>query len=152
MKEIDTNDVTVLTIEKVINLGIEFKDEVCYSGQVFNKPMEEGGIPITGLIYERNINGTLAYYSFYENGIPHGVTVEFYKSGNGRAHKYMENGTITGRSISWFDNGEIKSIGEYKYGFIIQYKEWDDNGMLLKEKQEPTDFEKEMIIKYDLES
>ncbi|MCR2803392.1 toxin-antitoxin system YwqK family antitoxin [Paenibacillus soyae] len=111
--------------------------------------MEEGGTAVIGLLYEKYPNGTLAYYSYYENGIPHGVTVEFYRDGKVKEHKYMENGTIAGKSISWHENGNIKAIAENKYGFKVHYREWDENGSLIKEKQEPTAFEQEMITKYD---
>ncbi|MEH7110365.1 toxin-antitoxin system YwqK family antitoxin [Bacillus sp. JJ1764] len=156
MEKLNINDLNIMTKEEVVNLGIEFTDDICYSGQygdqVFDKPMEEGGAAITGILYEKNPNDTLAYYSFYENGIPHGVTVEFYQNGKVREHKYMEKGTITGRSISWFDSGKIKSVIDYKYGFRLHSREWDENGNLIKVKQEPTAFEKEMITKYDLEA
>lgn len=156
MDIVNINQLNILTIPEILNIGIEFTDEVCYSGrygeQVFNKPMEEGGGAFTGLLYEKYPNGTLAYYSFYENGIPHGVTVEYYQNGNVKEYKCMVKGTISGKSISWFESGEIKSVAENKYGFKLCFQEWNKSGKLIKEKQEPTDFEKEMIAKYEQES
>lgn len=156
MEEINTNELNILVYSEVVNLGTEFIGEVCYSGeygeQVYNKPMEKGGTVISGLLYERYPNDTLAYYSFYENGIPHGVTVEFYRNGQLKEYKYMEKGTIDGKNILWFESGVVKLIAENKYGFRLHYLEWDESGNLIREKQEPTTFEKKMIEKYDLES
>ncbi|MFF2484297.1 toxin-antitoxin system YwqK family antitoxin [Paenibacillus sp. NPDC058071] len=153
MEEKKMNELNILTASEVMELGIEFIEDVCYSGeygqQVFNKPMEEGGTAITGLLYEKRANGALAYYSFYENGIPHGVTVWFYQSGKVREHTNMERGTTTGRSISWFESGKVKSVTEKKYGFKVYGREWDENGNSIEVKNGPTDFEKIMITKYD---
>ena len=45
-----------LSQEIVLERGIEFNGEVCYSGefgqQVCTKEVEDGGIPINGIIYE----------------------------------------------------------------------------------------------------
>lgn len=156
MAQISINDLNILKASEVIELGIEFAEDVCYSGdygeQVFNKPKEEGGTPISGLLYEKYSNDKLAYYSAYENGILHGVTVEFYRSGKVREYKLMEKGVVTGKSFSWFESGKVKSIAESKFGFKIHYQEWDEDGTLMKIKQEPTSFEKEMISKYNLEA
>ena len=155
MEELNMSNINIMTMDEVINQGIEFTDEICYSGQygeqVFDKAMEDGGVPITGLLYEKNRGNSLAYYSFYENGIPHGVTVEFYESGKVREYKNMDKGTISGRCVTWFENGKIKSLAYYKYGFKIFSEEWNEEGNLIKVKKEPTDFEKEMIAKYDSE-
>lgn len=52
----------------------------------------------------------------------------------------------------WFESGAVKLIAENKYGSGLHYLEWDESGNLIREKQESTPFEKEMIEKYDLES
>ncbi|MCM3700718.1 hypothetical protein [Paenibacillus macerans] len=55
------NEISFLTEEEVLLNGIEFTGDVCFSGefgdQVFDKPMEEGGKPITGLVFEKYNNG-----------------------------------------------------------------------------------------------
>ncbi|WP_340398980.1 hypothetical protein [Paenibacillus sp. FSL H8-0079] len=52
-------DYNLLSIEEVLLEGIEFEGEVCFSGkygqEVFDKPIEDGGHPISGLLYERYI-------------------------------------------------------------------------------------------------
>ena len=48
-------NVKTLSVEEVLKEGIEFAGDVCYSGeygqQVYSEPMEDGGEPITGLLY-----------------------------------------------------------------------------------------------------
>lgn len=56
--------------------------------------------------YVRYPNDTLAYYSFYENGIPHGVIVEFYRNGNLKEYKYMEKGAIMGEALCGLKVGQ----------------------------------------------
>ncbi|SDZ34493.1 toxin-antitoxin system YwqK family antitoxin [Thermoactinomyces sp. DSM 45892] len=154
MEEIHIDDLNILTQSEVIKIGTEFEGEVCFSGefgqQVFTKPMEEGGSVFSGLLYEKYPNGSLAYYSFYDNGIPHGITVEFYQDKTVSSYRDMDKGTINGREFVWFENGLIKSIADCKFSFYIHFREWDRNGNLINLKQEPNEFEKTMIHKYEL--
>ncbi|MEO2211603.1 hypothetical protein ABGV40_12235 [Paenibacillus amylolyticus] len=146
-------DVNILRMEDVLLTGIEFNDDVCFSGnsgqEVFDKPIEDGGKPISGLLYERYDNGNLAYYSYYKNGLADGDYVNYYESGRISSFQKMSKGVITGEFISWFENGNHKSIANYKYGFAITYREWDIEGVLINEKLEASEFEKKMIEKYD---
>lgn len=143
----------VISKEVVLLEGIEFDGEVCYSGkngqEVFDKPLEDGGKPVSGLLYERFKNGNLAYYSYYKNGVADGDYVKFYENGEVESYEQMNKGVILGRSTSWYENGAVKSIAECKYGFKLTYREWNINGDLIAEKIEPSEFEKEMIEKYD---
>ncbi|OPH46751.1 hypothetical protein BC351_14560 [Paenibacillus ferrarius] len=144
---------SILTIDEVFLTGIEFTDDVCFSGEsgqeVYDKPIEEGGKPITGLVYERYRNGNLAYYSYYKNGIAEGDYVNFFENGKVESFREMCRGVLFGQSLSWFDNGILKSMASYKYGFKIIYREWNIGGELVNEMLEPNDFEKSMIEKYD---
>lgn len=143
----------ILSKEEVFLKGIEFADDICFSGkygkEVFDKPMEDGGKSITGLLYERYKNGSLAYYSYYKNGVPAGDYVKFYENGKVKSFQRMVKSVISGKSTSWFENGNVKSIAEYKYGYTISYKEWNINGEIITEKLEPDEFEKSMIDKYN---
>ncbi|ANY70477.1 hypothetical protein BBD42_01075 [Paenibacillus sp. BIHB 4019] len=143
----------ILSLGYVIQNGIEFAEDVCFSGThgqlVFDKPEEEGGKPLSGLLYEKRENGKLAYYAYYKNGISDGDYINFYESGEVASFQKMSNGVISGKSITWFENGNIRTVAEHKYGFCIMYKEWNENKELIKEKIEPNEFEKKMIEKYD---
>lgn len=143
----------IMTVNEVVHQGIEFADEVCYSGisgkELYDKPMEEGGIAIIGLIYENYKNGNLAYYSYYVNGIAEGENVNFFESGKVESYKQMIKGVISGDYMSWFENGSLKAVGIYKYGFKVIYREWNIKGELIKEQLQPGEFEQSMIDKYD---
>lgn len=73
-----------LTLKEVMEQGIEFAGDVCYSGeygqQVYTKESYERGIPVDGILYEKYQNGMLNYYCFYKNGIANGEQVEFYET------------------------------------------------------------------------
>lgn len=74
-----------LSKDEILKNGIEFAGEVCYSGeygeQVYTKEMDEGGIPVEGILYERYDNGNIIYYEFCKEGISNGPCVYFYENG-----------------------------------------------------------------------
>lgn len=141
----------ILSYKEVINSGIEFTGDVCFSGeygqQVYTSEMEDGGIPVNGILYELYPNGKLNYYAFYENGIPNGERVNFYDSGELKSYCIMEEGTIRGEHTEWYQNGTIKLQENCRYGFILNRKEFDDNGNIVYEKEVLTESEKEAYEK-----
>lgn len=143
----------ILTIDEVVAEGTEFTDDVCYSGisgqELYDKPLEEGGKPISGLVYEKNRDGNIAYYAHYINGIEEGEYVEFFDNGLPALYRQVIKGTTHGMYVSWHKNRQVKILAEYKYGFKKSYKEWDEYGNIITEQLEPGTFEKEMIEKYD---
>ena len=147
------NKCVILTINEILEKGIEFTGDVCYSGEwgqdVCNSPEEDGGKPITGIVYEKQKNGHIAYYSYYKDGILNGPTVTFYE--DGKVNKYMDmfKGVLHGKEVEWFKSGKTKLCANRKYRFLISYKEWDEDGNLLKEKNAPTPEEYQLIKKYD---
>lgn len=143
----------VLTEEKILEIGIEFSDDVCYSGeygqQIFDKPMQDEGKPIEGVVYERYENGHVQYYAYYKNGIANGISIEFYESGSLKSKCIMDRGTVNGEKIIWFEDGKIKSRKNCKYGLIIEDYEWDEDGNLINEKKDLTEGEKIIFDKYE---
>lgn len=140
-----------LSLDEVISVGTEFTGEVCYSGeygqQVYTKDVEEGGMPLEGILYEKYSNGLLNYYSFYRDGIPNGQRVRFFESGKIKSHCIMDAGTIDGEYIEWYENGNIKLKKYCKYGLVLQMQEFDESGNLLKEKKELSTGEKRIFEK-----
>jgi len=145
-------EINILSKEEVLLNGLEFTGDVCFDGeygdQVFDRSIEDSGNPVTGLVYERYNNGNLAHYCYYVDGVPEGDYVTYYEDGKIEGFKRMRKGTIVGKSISWFKNGEIRSTSESLYGFKIAYKEWNEKGELIEEKLEPTPSEKDIIRKW----
>ena len=143
----------ILTEEIILQMGIEFSGDVCYSGkygqQVFDKPMEDGGEPIDGIIYEKDEEDHVIYYAYYKNGIPNGIKVEFYESGRLRSKCIMDRGTIDGQKIVWYENGKIKSKENCKYGLVLPSSKWDEDGNLINEKKNLTEGEKKIFDKYE---
>lgn len=142
----------VKTKEEILKEGIEFAGDVCFSGeygqQVYNKEMEDGGYPITGIVYEKDNNENILYYAFYEDGVQNGDYVSFYESGKIKEMSIMRAGSKWGESVALYENGKIKHIEECKYGIILTYKDFDVEGKLIKEKKEPNRNEKELLDKF----
>nr|WP_320985926.1 hypothetical protein [Enterocloster clostridioformis] len=145
-------ELKVKTREEILKDGIEFAGDVCFSGengqQVYNKEMEDGGQPITGLIYEKDNNGNILYYAYYEDGVKNGDYVSFYESGKIKEMSIMKAGSKWGESVVLYENERIKCMEECKYGIILKYKEFDADGILIKEKKEPNDIEKGLLEKF----
>lgn len=147
-------DVKILSAHEVIEKGIEFDgDVVCFSGMygqhVYNRPMELGGEPVTGLVYEKYKNGCLAYYCYYENGISNGEYVEFYESGKIKKFREMLKGTIHGECMEWYVDGSVKSKEYFKYGISVYMEEWDESGDLFNKRTEPLESHKALLKKYE---
>lgn len=142
----------VKTREEILKEGIEFAGDVCFSGehgeQVYNKEMEDGGYPITGLVYEKDNKGNILYYAFYENGVKNGEYVSFYESGKTKEMCMMKAGSKWGESVVLYENGRIKHIEECKHGITLNYKDFDTEGKLIREKKEPNYNEKKLLDKF----
>ncbi|GAB6085909.1 toxin-antitoxin system YwqK family antitoxin [Alkaliphilus crotonatoxidans] len=110
--------------------------------------MEEGGNPITGLVFERYINGNINYYSYYKNGIQDGECVNFYETGEPKRYCIMRRGQILGKNIVWYKNGNIKLIEYSKYGIVCSYEKFDEQGNMIDRKIEPNNVEKTLLEKY----
>ncbi len=141
-----------LSKDEVIECGIEFAGDVCFSGeygeQVYTKEKEEGGQPINGVLYERYENGNICYYEYHKDGISNGPRVEFYKSGKIKSYCIKDGGTIDGEYIEWYENGEVKLRKDCKYGIILSMKEFDESGILIREKKELSEGEKKLYEKF----
>ena len=60
----------------------------------------------------------------------------------------MKAGSKWGESVVLYENGSIKCIEECKYGIVLKYKEFDAEGILIKEKKELNDIEKRLLQKF----
>lgn len=142
----------VKTKVEILEEGIEFSGDVCFSGeygqQVYDKEMEDGGHPITGLVYEKDEMGNILYYAFYDNGVQNGDFVSFYESGEIKEMRVMRNGAKWGESVLLYKDGKPKHIEECKYGIVLSYRDFDIEGRLVKEKKEPSEYEKRLLNKF----
>ncbi|GFZ32146.1 hypothetical protein CSC2_26720 [Clostridium zeae] len=146
-------NISIKSEDEILKEGTEFAGDVCYSGkygqQVYNRPMEEGGEPITGLVYEKYSNGHIVYYCYYENGFKNGEYVGFYESSKVSRFCIMRDGQILGKNIEWYENGSVKSIEYCKHGVVISFEKWDEKGNLINKKTEANDSEKKLLEKFE---
>lgn len=143
----------ILSESYVIENGIEFTGDVCYSGeydqQVYTTDTENGGVPINGILYEKYKNGKLQYYSYYIDGIANGTEVWFYESGKIKSICSMNGGTIDGEYVEYFEDGSIKLKKNCKYGLVITMHRYDENGHIIEEKNGLTESQKKLYDKWD---
>ncbi len=123
--------------------GVLFDDSpfihMCYNDgsvshyeQLFDKPMDEGGTPFNGLVYELYPSGKMAGYTFYKNGYHYGDSVEFYESGEVRwlsRHTESENFIC-----EWYRNGNLKELNEHHRSdapSFFRTTKYNENGELI---------------------
>ena len=144
----------ILSQDEVLDAGREFDGEgIEYGGEYGQQVCEINGddeIPFTGIVYELYDSRNVQYYSRYEDGVSNGADVSFYENGGIKSYSTMNRGTVHGTKTCWRENGVIESETTYKYGFVIEIKEWNEEGVLINEEQPILkDYEKSMIEKYD---
>jgi antitoxin component YwqK of YwqJK toxin-antitoxin module len=59
--------------------------------------------------------------------------------------KNLIHGQSNGTERIWYESGELKFEGKYKFGIALHYVEWDDKGRIIKQKLSPTDKDLKLI-------
>lgn len=93
----------------------------------------------SGITYSLFPNGNLEFYAFFRDGFKEGDFIEFYEDGKIKSNQYMQRGRTYGERKKWYRNGVLKSEARYEYGVCLTLKEWNEEGVLIKEKLEPTE-------------
>ena len=140
-------------LKEVLEKGNEFVEPMCYSGdymeQVYTKEMEDGGIPYSGILYEKYPSGNIKYYCEYENGVPNGEFIRFYDDGSVLSIENMDKGTVSGIHKEYYPNGNLKLEENCQYGIILNSKKYGENGEVLDIKAEPTSTEKILLRRFE---
>lgn len=91
-------------------------------------------VPYSGLAYTIFSNGEIESYSYYINGVEDIQSVEFYCNGKLRTYCDMKNGVGDGEIIEWNEKGTMTYWAEFEADVKKRFKQWDDQGKLIKEK------------------
>ncbi|MCM3569787.1 hypothetical protein [Neobacillus mesonae] len=145
-------EIQLLSKDEVLINGVNFDEKLwftSYSDEVIDNPEDKGGKPFSGLAFELYDNGNLAYYGYYRNGLKEGPFVEFYPSGKIKGYRIMDGGTVKGKEIMWFENGQKAYEGESRVGRRLTYTKWNETGEIIEQKTEPTKFDLEYVKKFD---
>jgi antitoxin component YwqK of YwqJK toxin-antitoxin module len=92
----------------------------------------------TGLVYDMPfVEEVGAYILFsiytYKNGDMHGNCLEWYSDGLVNPKKIIQEG-CSDEGEYWYSKGFLKKYAHYELGNEIDYKEWDKNGNLIRER------------------
>lgn len=87
----------------------------------------------------------MIYYTNYVKGFIEGELIELYKNGNLKSVKNLIHGQSNGTERIWYESGELKFEGEYKFGIALHYTEWDEKGSIIKQKIPPTETDLKLI-------
>ena len=118
------------------NLADEFycdENGVHHYQRLFDKPMEEGGKPFTGLqISFFDGSDQIAEYTEIKEGYPFGDSVGFHKSG--ALASYERDDDREHYEYTWFENGVLRSVFEWNRKDRPEYyraKAYDETGGLI---------------------
>lgn len=93
----------------------------------------------SGIAYSVFPNGNLEFYAFFRDGFKDGEFVEFYDDNKIKCIQNMRKGRTYGARRIFHKNGTKKLEARYEYGVCLTFKEWDEDGNLIKEKSKPTE-------------
>ncbi|KZE38694.1 hypothetical protein AV656_07260 [Bhargavaea cecembensis] len=132
----------LLSAEELVKMGFDYGElemEEPPSDRLLVPAKGSGeGNPITGLVYDLDEeDGTLLYYGEYEQGLPHGISVDFHRNGKPERVCRIFHGAINGEDRRWDPEGQLVFQGEYVYGVLVRYKQWDACGNLIGKQTEP---------------
>jgi antitoxin component YwqK of YwqJK toxin-antitoxin module len=77
-------------------------------------------------------NGQLEEEIEYVDGVPDGQSRLWYKNGQLRCEDFYKKGCIHGFVREWYESGPIKIEDEIYNGVAISKKEWNEQGILIK--------------------
>ena len=91
------------------------------------------GKPFTGIGYEEWTKDQLASEITYLNGIQDGIAKEWYENGQLKSIDGLKWNRLHGKFQDWYENGQMKREGIIEFGIVLEKKEWDPDGHLIKE-------------------
>ncbi|MHC5215111.1 toxin-antitoxin system YwqK family antitoxin [Enterococcus sp. LJL128] len=148
----NNEDYDFLSKESTLKHGINFDEELAYGGEhdleIVSFDQEDNEIIFTGLTYDLFDNGNIDMYMTVENGLKQGPLVEFYPNGHVKSINNMDKNVSDGEQVEFYEDGKIKRVEERKGGFLMTFVEYNQEGKIIDEKKEPTDFDKMMARKF----
>ncbi len=115
--DLDSTSVEVLTTES--GEGIEKVEEVIHAD--YEEFYESGALKIEG--------------NFDENEARNGLWISYYENGQKWSESFYSHGKKEGHSVTFFPNGKIRYVGEYKNDLKTGlWRFYDEVGDLVKEE------------------
>ncbi|MHC1748100.1 MAG: toxin-antitoxin system YwqK family antitoxin [Cellulosilyticaceae bacterium] len=93
----------------------------------------------SGIAYSLFPNGNSEFYAFFKDGFKDGDFVEFYEDNKIKCIQNMKRGRTHGIRKIFYKDCTKKLEARYEYGVCLSSKEWNEEGVLVKEKSEPTE-------------
>jgi antitoxin component YwqK of YwqJK toxin-antitoxin module len=92
-----------------------------------------GDRPFTGVTFTEYPNGSRMSETSYENGLFHGVSRVWRRTGQLEAETSCSFGAVHGTSRTWHANSQLEEEGEYEHAALIRSRKWDEAGNLVEE-------------------
>lgn len=93
--------------------------------------------PFTGIIHQIDSAGCLRSESRYREGLPDGLSKEWYPDGQIEARWIAIRGNGSSESWEWHRNGQPRSYRRNVDGYATRIKAWDERGALISDETRP---------------
>lgn len=107
------NSIGAIAVQRVNTDYIELSQEGVYSWE---------GLPYSGVGYELTVDGALWSEMEFRNGIQHGTTREYFRSGRAKREAHYENSYLHGFVREWDESGTLQREEEYELGICLRRK------------------------------
>ena len=112
--------------------GVLTKEYIIQNGREFEECLEYGGPYGLGIV-ECADDGKEKLFT--------GLAYDVYENGNIECYFYVENGVKQGEYVELYMNGNIKHESECIAGREMTFKKYDEQGNIVEQKIEPTEFD-----------
>ena len=86
---------------------------------------------LTGVLFERYPNGTLANETGYEKGKPHGASRFWFDDGALESEVMIEHNRAVGIGREWHRNGVLAEEKYFEGGQLVTIRKWDEDGRFI---------------------
>lgn len=91
--------------------------------------------PYTGQACEYYANGALRSEVNYVDGMQEEVSRDYYPNGSKMSERTFATNGLHGLSKEWYETGARKSEANYECGIELNYTEWDEKGIEIKNRK-----------------
>lgn len=121
------------TENKGVNIETSFENDTTQPETIVTPPNVLEVVP-GGEHKEYHISGGLKIDGQYDlNSARTGLWISYYENGSKWSESYYVDGVQDGHSLTFYPNGKVRYIGEYKQGERIgEWKFYDEEGVVTK--------------------
>lgn len=91
--------------------------------------VDDKGHPFSGLVIETDEAETIIYEGVHFEGRICGYEKRFHENGSKKSYEERYNNSPHGVARTWYENGTLKFDAEYRFGNLMKYKRFNEDGI-----------------------